>query len=169
MLDGLEANNPALTIFQFDVAALFNQALANPQSFGLANVTAAAAPGLQPGAGSYNTSQIAPNASQYMFWDDLHPTATVHAILSQRMLSLFALPGDFNDDGVVDAGDYVAWRKGLGTIYTQVDFNTWRANFGQAAGAGSSADSSHVPEPSAMCLILATAAIVTFRRPRGVS
>ena len=37
------------------------------------------------------------------------------------------LPGDFNNDGTVDAADYVVWRKGLGTIYTQDDYNVWRA------------------------------------------
>ena len=47
------------------------------------------------------------------------------------------LAGDFNEDGVVDAADYVVWRKGLGTTYTQKDYDTWRAHFGQTAGIGS--------------------------------
>jgi phospholipase/lecithinase/hemolysin len=170
MIDTLEVNNPALTIFRFDLAGLFSEALADPQSFGLTNVTQAAAPGLQPGTGSYNTSQIAPNAHEYLFWDDLHPTATVHAILSQRMLSLFVLPGDFNDDGAVDAADYVVWRQGLGTIYTQDDFDTWRANFGQTAGGRASSNSpASVPEPAAASILLATVAIATLRRKLGVS
>ena len=33
------------------------------------------------------------------------------------------LPGDFNDDGTVDAADYVVWRK---TDGTQAGYNTWR-------------------------------------------
>src|SRR5262249_15044183 len=41
------------------------------------------------------------------------------------------LPGDFNYDGTVDAADYVVWRKGLGTTYTQSDYDTWRSHFGQ--------------------------------------
>ena len=32
--------------------------------------------------------------------------------------------GDFNDDGIVDGSDYVVWRKGLGTTYTQSDYDT---------------------------------------------
>ena len=108
MLDGLESGNPALNIFRFDVAGLFNQAIASPATFGLTNVTQAAAPGLQPGASSYNTSQIAANAHQYLFWDDLHPTATVHAALAQAALDLLlSPPGDFNHDRQVDAADYV--------------------------------------------------------------
>jgi hypothetical protein len=39
------------------------------------------------------------------------------------------LPGDINGDGVVDAADYVAWRKDGGT---QDDYDTWRAHFGQS-------------------------------------
>jgi hypothetical protein len=41
---------------------------------------------------------------------------------------IVTMPGDFNGDGIVDAGDYVVWRKGLGTAYTQTDFDTWRAH-----------------------------------------
>ena len=55
-------------------------------------------------------------------------TSTVDATLMPD------LPGDFNNDGNVDAADYVVWRKnGL----SQAEFNTWRANFGawRAAGA----------------------------------
>jgi phospholipase/lecithinase/hemolysin len=91
-LDNIEANDPAITIFRLDVAALFSEALADPGRFGLTNVTDAAAPGLAPGDSSYDTNQIAPNADEYLFWDDLHPTATVHAILGERALALFQMP-----------------------------------------------------------------------------
>ena len=46
------------------------------------------------------------------------------------------LLGDDNLDGVVDAADYVVWRRGLGTIYNQADYNVWRTHFGQTAGSG---------------------------------
>jgi phospholipase/lecithinase/hemolysin len=92
MLDNIEAISPALSLFRLDVAALFSEAIAQPQDFGLVNVMSPAAPGLVPGASSYNASQIAPNSHEYLFWDDLHPTATVHKILAQRALSLFAVP-----------------------------------------------------------------------------
>jgi hypothetical protein len=66
-------------------------------------------------------------------------------------------PGDNNGDGIIDAGDYAVWRKGLGTIYTQDHFDIWRANFGQtiSLGSGSSVGSSiTVPEPAAGILLL---------------
>ncbi|MEX2306047.1 MAG: SGNH/GDSL hydrolase family protein [Pirellulales bacterium] len=152
MLDGLEATNPAISLYRFDVAALFSQALNYPAAFGLTNVTNPAAPGLQPGAGSYDTSRVAANPNEYMFWDDLHPTSAVHAILAERVLQLFALPGDFNDDNIVDASDYVVWRKGLGTTYTQTDYDVWRAHFGETAGSGS-AETTTVPEPLSEILL----------------
>jgi hypothetical protein len=67
-------------------------------------------------------------------------------------------PGDFDGNGIVDAADYVLWRKGLGTTYTQADYDVWRAHFGQTAGsgAGTSAGTSAfdaVPEPSTLFLV----------------
>jgi hypothetical protein len=61
-----------------------------------------------------------------------------------------ALPGDYNRDNVVDAGDYVVWRKtlnfqvqafsgadgnGNGTIDAP-DLAIWKQHFGTSAGAG---------------------------------
>jgi len=63
------------------------------------------------------------------------------------------VPGDFTHNGTVDAADYVVWRKGLGTTYTQADFDTWRSHFGQSAGSGSSNSTlATVPEPCIMLL-----------------
>jgi hypothetical protein len=39
-------------------------------------------------------------------------------------------PGNFNGDGYVDAADYVSWRNGLGSKYSQADYGVWRSNFG---------------------------------------
>ena len=156
MLDGLESGNPALTIFRLDVASLFNDAIANPAAFGLTNVTQSAAPGLQPGPSSYNTNQIAPNANQYLFWDDLHPTTTVHAHLAAAALDLLlSLPGDFNDDGLVDAADYVVWRDGLGTTRTPQEYDVWRMNFGRSSTVGTiiGVDST-IPEPATATLVM---------------
>ena len=37
-----------------------------------------------------------------------------------------SITGDYNRNGIVDMADYVAWRDGLGTIYTQHDYDVWR-------------------------------------------
>ncbi|HEX2476168.1 MAG TPA: PEP-CTERM sorting domain-containing protein [Lacipirellulaceae bacterium] len=86
--------------------------------------------------------------------------------------------GDYNNDGVVDAADYVVWRKLLGTntqlqnegvgvtpgMVTDEDYTVWRTNFGSITppGAGSVAA---VPEPGALMLaMLALAILGAWRR-----
>jgi hypothetical protein len=87
------------------------------------------------------------------------------------------LLGDFNNDGKVDAGDYVTWKKnegtnnalvndnGLGTPIGSNHYNLWRANFGQPPGAGSGGPSgTGVPEPASLGLITAGLVVLAFRR-----
>jgi hypothetical protein len=88
------------------------------------------------------------------------------------------VPGDYNNNGVVDTADYVLWRKG-GPLQNEVntpgtvdasDYDAWRARFGKiTAGSGSgSLDGGAVPEPSTSLLaslaIATTAAIGRGRR-----
>jgi hypothetical protein len=60
-----------------------------------------------------------------------------------------ALNGDYNGNGVVDASDYVVWRKRLNP--TASDYTVWRANFGKVgsgSGSGASLMAGEVPEPA---------------------
>jgi hypothetical protein len=79
------------------------------------------------------------------------------------------IAGDYNHDNVVDAADYIVWRNGLGTSYTQADYDVWRAHFGQTAGSGAGIrSSSAVPEPGTLSLmILAVVGVCTRRRRRA--
>lgn len=83
-------------------------------------------------------------------------------------IDLSLLPGDYNDDGTVDAADYVVWRANLGTTNTipndltphwvmEDDYTVWRANFGSTAAGGGSLSS--VPEPTSLLLILILGAL----------
>ncbi len=73
------------------------------------------------------------------------------------------LPGDYNNNGVVDAADYVVWRKGLGTTYTQNDYNVWRAHFGLSAGSGAGVSTSAaVPEPATWVLCAVALVLVVL-------
>jgi hypothetical protein len=75
------------------------------------------------------------------------------------------LPGDFNDDGRVDAADYTVWRDGLGGAYTAEDYEVWRSHFGQpnAGGSGGGAKdvspTAAVPEPASLVLAGGGAAV----------
>jgi hypothetical protein len=76
-----------------------------------------------------------------------------------------SLPGDFNDDGFVDAADYVVWRKtdsGNSQGYTD-----WRKNFGGGMGSGSAGVShpqTSAPEPAILVLLMFGAAGWNLRR-----
>ena len=101
------------------------------------------------------------------------------------MLSPVTLyPGDYNNDGVVDAADYVVWRKNVGappgTLLNDIDggpigppqYNTWRAHFGEPSGAGTatagaSPSQAAVPEPATVLLIILAAAGICLRRRRN--
>jgi hypothetical protein len=90
-----------------------------------------------------------------------------------------SLDGDYNDDGTVDAADYVVWRKNEGTMTTLPNdphggmigddqYNTWVANFGETAGSGGGALTA-VPEPFSLPLLLAAIpgiALILRRRKR---
>ncbi len=75
------------------------------------------------------------------------------------------LLGDYNQDGVVDAADYIVWRNSLGAgtlpnrapnntgAISVADYNTWRQHFGQSVlGSGSSLKDAAVPEPATYTL-----------------
>jgi hypothetical protein len=79
------------------------------------------------------------------------------------------MPGDFNNDHIVDARDYVVWRKTIGQVVAvgtsadgnrnglidQNDYQVWRQNFGAiGAGSGVSGTELPVPEPNTSYLVL---------------
>jgi enterochelin esterase family protein len=90
------------------------------------------------------------------------------------------LVGDYNQDGQVDAGDFVVWRKSVGATglpnrapenagpIGEPDFLAWRANFGKSQSAGSGvkggASSVAVPEPSVASIVAAACGATTLSR-----
>ena len=76
------------------------------------------------------------------------------------------LPGDFNNDGKVDAGDYMTSAKangtsnallndnGLGTPIGQAHLDLWRQQFGNATAPGGGLGGGTIPEPNTLMLML---------------
>jgi hypothetical protein len=63
-----------------------------------------------------------------------------------------ALPGDYNLDGLVDAADYVVWRKTDGD--NPAGYALWRANFADTlSGTGGRLADTSVPEPSSVVFL----------------
>jgi hypothetical protein len=105
--------------------------------------------------------------------------AQIYQIDNFRLISLApeGLSGDFNEDGKVDAADYVLWRKndtanaslpnddGLTTQAAR--YGLWRENFGNASGPGGGAGAA-VPEPStALLLVVAIAGALLMKGRRS--
>jgi hypothetical protein len=78
------------------------------------------------------------------------------------------VPGDYNNNGIVDAGDYDVWRKNrltdhvlpndpFGPMVVDSQYNLWKSNFGKTPGPGSGTvlNTGAVPEPGTMFLFLA--------------
>jgi hypothetical protein len=126
-------------------------------------------PGFSMGGGGFaNTGNVFTSVGS----DTMHGTiaeATITRIIRSN-LSMAILP-DYNDNGVVDAADYVLWRdtsgqQGTGLaadgnndgMVNQADYDLWRAHFGAAAAApataaAAGAQAHAVPEPNTVFLI----------------
>ncbi len=92
-------------------------------------------------------------------------------------------PGDFNDDGIVDASDYVVWRDNVGEpigalandptpplaglTIGQGHYNTWRQNYGRSIADFLASTTIAVPEPAATHLVLAVLVTLWPRRRAG--
>jgi hypothetical protein len=83
------------------------------------------------------------------------------------------LPGDYNDDGAVDAADYVVWRENSGTTNSlpndaiggmigPAHYDQWRANFGDSAGEAGTLAQHQIPEPTTVALLFVL--LVVLRR-----
>jgi hypothetical protein len=80
------------------------------------------------------------------------------------------LIGEYNENGVIDAADYVAWRNAGSTdtlpndgtpgVVDASDYAVWRSQFGRsAAGSSTAIGTNLVPEPGSVSLLLVAGAI----------
>jgi T5SS/PEP-CTERM-associated repeat protein len=110
-------------------------------------------------------------------WDVLYTSTRVTLKVVAGIL------GDYNQNGKVDAADYVLWRNNVGTTNTlpndpnggtigTAQYNTWRAHFGQTAGPGAGSGAAQlaaVPEPMTTLMLLTAVAVAGVARRRTAS
>jgi hypothetical protein len=97
----------------------------------------------------------------------LQDFATVSTIVRTNFVP-GGLAGDYNNDGNVDAADYVVWRKNPGNHGGDPGgYNTWKENFGESFGPGAGGGAA-VPEPASVAMTVVTLLAAGFyRRSRG--
>jgi hypothetical protein len=120
-----------------------------------------ALPGILPNGGGDDFRGVATlipvNAeSAYASYRLIFPTVKDASTANSMQIAdiqFYAEPtGDYNGDGIVDAADYVVWRKSDGT---QTGYATWRSHFGQSLGSSSGANASTaIPEPATLVLFM---------------
>jgi hypothetical protein len=89
-------------------------------------------------------------------------------VMYEQFVPAAPVPGDYNGDGQVDAGDYVRWRNNLGDAnetdinnngdgggVTISDYGYWKARYGNpgSGGGGLASSSGQVPEPATWLLM----------------
>jgi probable HAF family extracellular repeat protein len=99
----------------------------------------------------------------------------------QHAYLLSPFPGDYNRDGIVDARDFLVWRKDVGNLVPpcsggdsncngfveNADYQPWRENFGRTAGSDSLFNST-VPEPSTLLLIgIGAISLLGYRKAKA--
>lgn len=89
----LHASLPSNVVY-YNVFDLMDEVVANPGAYGLANVT-------QP---CFNGTTVCSNPSQYLFWDDIHPTTTADSILANQFAGAVPEPSTILTLGTGIAG-----------------------------------------------------------------
>jgi hypothetical protein len=105
-----------------------------------------------------------------LFVDQSAGTGYFDDIQATLIPAQVAVPGDYNNDHVVNAADYVLWRDNLGAAteaginnngdgggVTASDYTYWRTRFGNTSGAGAGSFGAAVPEPAFFVLLMMAA------------
>jgi hypothetical protein len=115
-------------------------------------------------------SHAAVNGNDWTTWDDFRFTTVDHVDAAP------GVPGDYNDDGTVDAADYTVFQDSagvvvdfpgrdpslLGTPVGAGDYAYWSARFGNtASGVGAAAA---VPEPGTVALLMIGFVVLAGKR-----
>ncbi|QBL08589.1 PEP-CTERM sorting domain-containing protein [Rheinheimera sp. D18] len=86
MLINLAKNSDA-QIYMLDVRSIFDGILADPLSEGFSNTTDQCR---SVTGGLFASERTCANVSQYVFWDEIHPTSRAHGILGREAYALLA-------------------------------------------------------------------------------
>ncbi|AFZ44822.1 phytase [Halothece sp. PCC 7418] len=123
-LDSLESEL-GIEIYEIDLEGIIQEIINDPAAFGLTNITDAALnlnngnpyagfsePNLVPDSSDFN---IVENPNEFLFWDDLHPTATVGEIVAENGLEV--IPEGLDQLTTGEAAPLIPNLEGLDIYY----------------------------------------------------
>jgi len=165
--DGIELANPGVTVRRLDAETLLTDLIADPAPYGFTNTT-------QPGQSVPGSALD--RAPGYVFWDGVHPTRELHALLGETAIRTVLPEGDYDRDGLVTPADHAVWRDDYGVAFNAAagltpslaadgngdgridaaDYVLWRSRAAAPVAA--------VPEPLGVWLLVAAALGAARRR-----
>ena len=105
---------------------------------------------------------LSPQADNILYVQFIGSTGNEGYLNDMRIVATTpVVPGDYNNNGKVDAADYVLWRNG-GPLQNEVDtpgtvnaadYTAWRARFGNPGGGSGMGSGAGVPEPVSLMLL----------------
>ncbi len=184
MIDVFNLNSPSGFTAGLDLDSVASSGNTSAFTTSLATFTNLAAGASQAFTSSFNVAAVGSFLATYtLTLSDENLSGATNKTMTLTLKGIARLAGDFNGDDIVDAGDYIAWKRAYGqpvaTAYSGADgngdfivndgdYDVWRAHFGQTAagfGAGSMS-SAAIPEPASITLLAMTAMLICCRSRR---
>ncbi|MGL4514962.1 MAG: hypothetical protein ACRCT8_17900 [Lacipirellulaceae bacterium] len=131
---------------------------------------------------SFTVTATAPAGAVYarpiVLFDNVNPAYAGQPqanafVFDTSLVEVVGVPGDYNQDGAVNAADYTVWRDGLGGAgplpnegaspgaIDNADYTFWASRYGATSTAATA-----IPEPASV-LLVGAAALVRHRRRRS--
>ena len=84
-----EAVPAEISLKTLDLNGIVNSVLANPENYGIDNVQSSCLLYVPGPTGQLIAYSRCSKPNKYLFWDGIHPTATIHKIVSEAAESLY--------------------------------------------------------------------------------
>lgn len=105
----LQSHYPQCSIQVFDISSIFDEVHENPEAYGFE--TAKRKQPFQESADFVLNGDNTSPAKGYMFWDDVHPTADLHALLAERFYRKFRFQYNFKEPASTTDEEFVEQSK----------------------------------------------------------